>query len=269
LVESINTVYAPLAVHVGLNRVFALARAAGLQISGLNCFARGNPCDSYALGVPTNPLSEAVAFGTLVNHGVHHVPNSVVDVRSADDGDVYDNSKGIAGNRVMPRRIADAVASVMREVVDSGTGTAAQQPFPVYGKTGTTDNFTNAWFTGCSSTLCISVWMGYDKEYVDHGKVPHSMKGVEGAAEVFGGTLPAQIFAKTFDNYRALKAPKPKASPTPTVTQSSFQPLPATTTPHRSPTPARTHSPTPTVQPSTPAPSSSPSPSGSLIPSPP
>ena len=56
----------------------------------------------------------------------------------------------------------------MQSVVDYGTGIAARQTFPVYGKTGTTDNFTDAWFTGCTRTLCITVWMGYNK--------PHELK---------------------------------------------------------------------------------------------
>jgi penicillin-binding protein 1A len=273
LVESINTVYAPLAVHVGLKRVVALARAAGMDIGHLDGPAPGVPYPSYSLGVPTNPLSEAVAYGTLVDHGVHHVPNSLLSVRSADDGSLFETPGKRAGDRVVPRRVADQVTDAMGEVVSSGTGTAARQPFPVYGKTGTTDNFLNAWFTGCSSSLCISVWMGYDREYVGHCHcVPHSMKHVEGVDEVFGGTLPAKIFAKTFDDYRALQAPKPSPSPSVTATRSSappvYRPQPPVSTVRRSPRPKPSRAPTPTTQPSTaPSPSSRPTPS--LLPSPP
>ena len=259
LVQSINTVYAPLGVKVGLQRVVNLANAAGMKIKDINCYAQGNPCPSFSLGMPTNTLAEAVGYSTLVNHGVHHAANSVLDVKSGDDGDIFDNTAPRLGERVMPRKVADEVASVMRDVVTSGTGTAAQQPFPVAGKTGTTDDFTNAWFTGCSSTLCISVWMGYNKQYLDRGKVPHSMKGVEGTSEVFGGTLPAQIFAKIFSNYRALQKPTPKASPSPTPTQVhySYRPQPShSPTPHRSSSPHPSRSPSapvssPTAQPST------------------
>ena len=276
LVQSINTVYAPLAVDVGLKRVIDLARVSGMDIGSLNCFAGGQPCPSYSLGVPTNALGEATAFGTLVDHGVHHVPNTLVGVRSADDGALFDNSGRSQGDSVIPRKVADAVTSVMGEVVASGTGTAAKQPFPVYGKTGTTDNFLNAWFTGCTPTLCISVWMGYDKEYLQHGRVPHAMKNVEGNAEVFGGTLPAQIFAKTFADYRVLRAPKPKASAAPSA--SASPPAPAATSYRPQPQPSRRQStagptgkPKPTGEPArspSPAPSSSSS-SGGLLPSPP
>jgi membrane peptidoglycan carboxypeptidase len=189
-------------------------------------------------------------------------------VQSAGDGDIFDNRHRGPGSRVIPKKIADEVTGVMGEVVDHGTGTAARQPFPVYGKTGTTDHFLNAWFTGCTSSLCISVWMGYDKEYVDHGKVPHSMKNVEGQGEVFGGTLPAQIFAKTFSNYRVLQAAENASpSPSPSATSSrSHQQQPSSKpqpTPSRSPSPSKA----PSVQPSEP-----PSPTAtrsSLIPTPP
>jgi penicillin-binding protein 1A len=269
LVSSINTVYAPLAVKVGLDKVVALARSAGMDIGPLNCFVGGKPCASFSLGVPTNPLGEASAFGTLVNHGVTHVRNTLLRVQSAGDGDVFDNRHRGPGSRVIPKKVADAVTAVMGDVVDHGTGTEARQPFPVYGKTGTTDHFLNAWFTGCTPSLCISVWMGYDKEYVDHGKVPHSMKNVEGQGEVFGGTLPATIFAKTFSNYRALQAAeKAAASPSPSASATSThrQPPPASFRPR--PTPS--HSPSPTGAPSS-QPSESPSPtsSRSLIPTPP
>ena len=274
LVQSINTVYAPLAVKLGLEKVIALAHAAGMDIGPIDHVAPGVPFPSYSLGVPTNPLSEASAFGTLVNHGVHQVPNTLVQVQSAGDGSVFDNRHRGPGARVMPKKIADEVTDVMGDVVDHGTGTAARQPFPVYGKTGTTDNFTNAWFTGCTPTLCISVWMGYDKEYLDHGKVPHSMKNVEGQGEVFGGKLPAEIFAKTFSDYRALQARKPspassarpKASASTSSTAKSHPQQPQPT--HTRPAPSRSPSqrPSPSSQPSE---SPSPTPSRSLLPSPP
>jgi penicillin-binding protein 1A len=268
LVNSINTVYAPLAVKVGLDKVLTLAQSAGMDVGALNCFAGGKPCDSYALGIPVSPFSEATAFGTLVNHGVAHEPNSVLDVKSTDDGDIFDNTKTSTGHRVLPAPIADQVTSAMREVVDHGTGTAARQPEPVAGKTGTTDNFTNAWFTGCTKTVCLSVWMGYDKEYV-HGRA-HEMKNVESTrGGVFGGTLPAEIFAKAFANYRAILARRnaPKAAPSATSVPSHPRFVPRPSASH-SPTPSRSPSPrpTPTPTPSTPP---RPGPSTSLLPTPP
>lgn len=260
LVNSINTVYAPLAYKVGIRNVMTLARAAGLEINPNDTY----PFPSYALGVRTNAISEADAYGTLIDHGVHHDLNSVLDVKSVDDGDIFDNTARLPGNRVIPRKVADAVTSVLGDVVDHGTGTAARQPFPVYGKTGTTDNFTNAWFTGCTPTLCISVWMGYDKESIGKGKIPHSMKNIESTSGgVFGGTLPAEIFAKTYSDYRALQAPKPKASPSPSAT---FHPQPRASSAKPSPSKSPTPSPSESILPSE---SATPTPSQSILPTPP
>jgi membrane peptidoglycan carboxypeptidase len=238
-----------------------------MDIGPVNHLAPGVPYPSYSLGVPTNPLSEASAYGTLVSHGVHHLPNTLLQVQSIGDGDVFDNRHRGPGTRVMPKKIADEVTEVLGEVVDHGTGTAARQPFPVFGKTGTTDNFTNAWFTGCTPSLCISVWMGYDKEYLSR-KTPHSMKNVEGKGEVFGGKLPAEIFAKTFSNYRALQAPKPSPAASSSASTSTTQVHPQQSVSHLRPGPSRTpsHAPSPSSQPSE---SPSPTPSRSLLPSPP
>jgi penicillin-binding protein 1A len=209
LERSINTVYAPLAVDVGLNRIVRLATRSGMAIghldSGRSCGARkGGICPSYALGVPVSPLSEADAYGSLVDHGVHHPVRSVLSVRTPAQGELFKATSTPTGARVMPAQIADEVTTAMQGVVDSGTGTAARQAFPVYGKTGTTDGFTDAWFTGCTRTACITVWMGYNK--------PRELRDSAGAP-VYGGTVPAKLFAQTFTDYRALLAPTTSSPP--------------------------------------------------------
>jgi membrane peptidoglycan carboxypeptidase len=113
------------------------------------------------------------------------------------------------------------VTTAMQRVVDYGTGRLAKQPFPVYGKTGTTDNFTDAWFTGCTRTLCITVWMGYDK--------PRRLTDSAGAP-VYGGTVPARLFAQTYTDYRAILNPTtPTTTGSPLVTPTAS---PSKTTRH-------------------------------------
>ena len=148
---------------------------------------KGVVCPSYALGVPISPLSEADAYGSFVDHGMHHAVRSVLAVRTPAQGQLFKAAAAPPGTRVMPASIADEVTTAMQGVVESGTGMAARQPFPVYGKTGTTDNFTDAWFTGCTRTLCITVWMGDTK--------PHELRDASGAP-VYGGTVPAKLFAR-------------------------------------------------------------------------
>jgi penicillin-binding protein 1A len=234
LVQSINTVYAPLGVEVGLNRVVRLAKQSGMAVghldSGRTCAVpKGVFCPSYALGIPVSPLSEADAFGTFIDHGVHHPVRTVLSVRTPTEGELFQATSHPAGMRVMPATIADEVTSAMGEVVSYGTGTAARQPFPIYGKTGTTDDFTNAWFTGCTRAVCITVWMGYDKPYETvHGKVvAHELHDAYGAP-VYGGTVPAEIFSRIFSDYRTLQAPPAAigASPYPTYVPTTTSPTP-------------------------------------------
>jgi membrane peptidoglycan carboxypeptidase len=261
LADSINTVYGPLANQVGLRKVFDLAQAAGMGPA--SSFQGLQP--AKALGVEISPLSEAEAYSTLMNHGVHHDVRVLGAVSSADGAASYTAPKDPAGNAVMPRSVADQVVQAMGDVVTKGTGTAAQQPFPVYGKTGTTDDYTNAWFTGCTPTLCITVWMGYDKEYLN-ANTPHSMLNVHGVSPVYGGTLPAQIFARTWDAYRALQKASAQPAPKPTLLQGPTTGLQPTYRPVAPPTPVHTRvtsapSPHPTVSATRPPPTSSPSPS--------
>jgi penicillin-binding protein 1A len=264
LEHSINTVYAPLAVHVGMNRVVQLARQSGMEIGhldrGRTCGAHKRVvCPSYALGIPVSPLSEANAFGTIVDNGVHHPVRSVLSVRLPSQV-LFKATGSPTGSRVMPANIADEVTNAMQEVVDGGTGTAARQPFPVYGKTGTTDHFTDAWFTGCTHSICITVWMGYDK--------PHQLKDSAGAP-VYGGTVPARIFAQTFSDYRILQTPGAVLPTTTTSAPVTTPTTPArpTTSTHTKPTKSSSATPSPaqpsTAPPTSFRPTSSPNPSNS------
>ncbi len=263
LVRSINTVFAPLGVKVGLNRIVHFAERAGLEVghldSGSTCGVRkGQICPSYALGIPISPLSEASAYGSFIDHGIHHPVRSVLSVSTPVQGRLFQATTKPAGERVMPASVADAVTGAMGQVVQYGTGSTARQPFPVYGKTGTTDDFTNAWFTGCTKAVCITVWMGYDRPYrTVHGKVvAHQLRDRYGAP-IYGGTVPAEIFSRIFSDYRTLQGapalvgapPTPTSAPVTTVPTASPS---ATSTPSR-----RQQAPTPPVV--TVTPSSSPS----------
>jgi len=229
LEKSINTVYAPLAVQLGVNRVVRMARRAGMETGHLErgraCGIHHHPhrlCPSYGLGVPISPLSEADAYGVFVDHGVHHAVRSILSVRTPDEGELFDASDTPAGTRVMPATVAGEVRTALAGVVSSGTGRAAAQPFPVYGKTGTTDGFRDAWFTGCTRTLCITVWMGDNK--------PRELTDASGAP-VYGGTVPAKLFAQTYTDYRALLTPATSApTPSPTLTYRPVAPPSPTAT---------------------------------------
>ncbi|HEV7208449.1 MAG TPA: transglycosylase domain-containing protein [Mycobacteriales bacterium] len=275
LAQSVNTVYGPLAIDLGTQKVAALAGAAGMgdhkgDPIGTNC--------SMGLGVTTTPLHEAVAYATLAAGGIRHDPRLLLGAKAgvspAGDGgtQIFTADQSPVGTRVMSSDIAGQVDEAMREVVRTGTGTAAQQPagLDVFGKTGTTDNYTDAWFTGCVPAyhVCLTTWMGYDSTYNVDG-TPHSMLGVEGVAKVQGGTLPAMIFAKAMDLFRSKGvAPVPPPTTSSSAPTTSFAPVAPTpvvpVVPRRSVT-ARPTSKAPT---SSRRPSASPSPTKKSSPPP-
>ena len=90
--------------------------------------------------------------------------------------------QGLHRRRRPPRRRKILEANVQR-----GTGTAAQIGCPAAGKTGTTDDFTDAWFVGFTPTLSTAVWVGYPEARA-------SMTAVAGYGAMFGGTAPAPIW---------------------------------------------------------------------------
>ena len=263
LADSINTVYIPLAKEVDRDRIKQLMLKSGVQVAG--SFATNY--NSFGLGTTAlvTPLSLADAYATLVNHGVHSDPRFYSEIRLGgatpdSPGRVLDGyAPKVRRDRVLTPVVADQVTDAMKEVVDSGTGTAARQPFPVYGKTGTTDEARDAWFVGCvrePQYVCLSTWMGYE----DHRSM-HDIAGQKGL--IFGGTLPAKVFARTFELLRQIQADRkarlssrPSASPTPVAV---VPPVRRTPRPSLSPSPSVRPRPSVSV-PAPKPPSSSPSP---------
>jgi penicillin-binding protein 1A len=83
--------------------------------------------------------------------------------------------------------VAAELTYALRGVIEHGTGTAAAIGRPAAGKTGTAENFVDAWFCGYVPQLATCVWVGYPA-----GEIP--LLNVEGYPEVFGGSLPAKIW---------------------------------------------------------------------------
>jgi penicillin-binding protein 1A len=94
---------------------------------------------------------------------------------------------GAPGVQAIPQNTADLVTYALEGVVSHGTGTAAYFGRPAAGKTGTAENFVDAWFCGYVPQLATCVWVGYPKAEI-------SLYGIEGWSAVFGGSLPAMIW---------------------------------------------------------------------------
>jgi membrane peptidoglycan carboxypeptidase len=101
---------------------------------------------------------------------------------------IEDNSRR-KGRRVLDQAVADTVTDVLKGVVGGGTGKAADigRPGATAGKTGTSENFGNAWFVGFTPALSAAVWMGY-------ADTPRPLEGIKGVGKVYGGTIPAQTW---------------------------------------------------------------------------
>jgi penicillin-binding protein 1A len=126
----------------------------------------------------------AVAYGTLASGGIHHKPVAITKVKFPDGKS--DNLGEVKGNRVMTDGQAYEVTKVLKMNIQSGTGTTANYGCPAAGKTGTTDNFTDAWFVGFEPRMATAVWVGYPNASIE-------MRSVHGIS-VAGATFPAGIW---------------------------------------------------------------------------
>ncbi|MGH2653467.1 MAG: transglycosylase domain-containing protein [Actinomycetota bacterium] len=171
---SVNAYFVQLAVEVGPSNIVEVARRMGI-LSPLEPFC------SITLGThEVTPLEMASAFGTLANHGVHCRPFGITKVEAR--GKVLLRQRHGRCKQVVDRQIADDVAGLLRLVVSSGTGTAANLgQWPVFGKTGTTNDSADVWFSGCTSQVCAATWVGH----------PEARVPMPGA---YGGTVAAPVW---------------------------------------------------------------------------
>jgi penicillin-binding protein 1A len=189
---SINTVYAQLVRDVGCKETGDMAKRLGVTSAWYS--SQYQTCSgTYALGVvDTSPLDMASAYGTLDNHGAKADPTPILKIVDVNNKVLEDHvTTKPATTQVLSPAVADTITDVLRGVIQSGTGTAADIGRPAAGKTGTTSNFTNAWFVGYTPTLSTALWMGD----ADNESTP--LRNINGTAEVFGGTIPAKTW-RTF-----------------------------------------------------------------------
>jgi penicillin-binding protein 1A len=178
-VQSVNTVYAQLIMQVGPADAVAVAQRMGVR-SPLN------PYPSAVLGTnDVTPLDMASAYGTLANRGLQVDPVFITKVTSADGTMLYQNHT--ASSPALPPRIVDEVRPVLEQVVQRGTGVNARIGRPVAGKTGTGEEWRDAWFVGFTPELATAVWVGFPD--AQRSMVPPLTR-----IRVQGGTWPTQIW---------------------------------------------------------------------------
>jgi penicillin-binding protein 1A len=185
-IQSDNSVYAQLTALVGPRNVRRMAHRLGVK-SDLN--------DYFAIGLgaeAVNPLEMARAYSTFANAGRRidgsifgNRPRAIASV--AKEGERPKTNKPVQ-TQVLEQERAKLVNQILQRVITSGTGRrAALSDRPAAGKTGTTENYGDAWFVGYTPQLAVAVWVGYANnltpmltEYDDE--------------PVAGGTFPAQIW---------------------------------------------------------------------------
>lgn len=174
LAKSINTVAVQLAHEVGVRNVIATARRLGLQ-------DEMPPNLSIALGTGSvNLLELTAAYAAFANGGYGVIPHGIEEVRAESGEELY-RRQGSGIGRIADQRSIAYMNNMMKAVMVYGTGRNSTLPDrPVAGKTGTSQDFRDAWFIGYSADLVVGVWVGNDD-----GK---PMKNVT------GGTLPARIW---------------------------------------------------------------------------
>jgi len=173
LAQSMNVATAKLAQQVGLQQIAALGRQLG--------FGDVKPYPSLALGAfEVSPWQVATAYTVFANGGVKTELRTVKKVTDAD-GKTLERSQ-IEVRKVLHPQTAYIITDMLTTVLSAGTGSAVKKwgfTRPAAGKTGTTDEYRDAWFVGYTPNLLCVVWTGYDDN------TPIKMTGAQAAVPIW------------------------------------------------------------------------------------
>ncbi|HEV2756274.1 MAG TPA: PBP1A family penicillin-binding protein [Actinomycetota bacterium] len=254
LVHSVNGVYARLALHLGPAAIVSQAKQMGVR-SPLPVYP------SVVLGTAqVSVLDMAAAYATLANGGTAVEPTTLKSVRTTS-GELFRPDQEVQPGVVSPGT-AYLITRALEDVIDRGTGEAAGFGRPAAGKTGTTNDYVDAWFVGYTPDLVAAVWVGYPE-----GSIPmYSVRGIR----VTGGSFPALIWRQFMAAAHADVPPKPFRLPRSDLVQVEIDVktglLAASWCPGRTKTKTMLRQMAPTEY--CPAPTPAPLPSPSLSPSP-
>jgi penicillin-binding protein 1A len=182
-------VFAELGLKTGTKRIAKLAHKMGIRTK-----LSTNP--SMTLGglkEGVTPLEMAFAYSTIANGGVRMTSSLAPDKFSpigftAVKGPHVDKVNKVTPVRVYDEKVGALAKEMLHTVVTSGTGKVAQVGDEyIWGKTGTTENYGDAWFVGGNDDMTVAVWVGYADKV-------QSMETEYAGSPVAGGTFPAAIF---------------------------------------------------------------------------
>jgi membrane peptidoglycan carboxypeptidase len=182
--HSVNTVYVPLGIKAGPDKVVDVARRAGIPDS-----VAMMPTPSVVLGAASpHVIDVAVAYATFAAQGVYAAPWFITEVIGANGGVLY-QAASPSPNTVFSKDVMADLTYGLQEVVKNGTATygTAGLGRPAAGKTGTSEQNASAWFSGYTPQLAASVSMFRDD-------ATQTLNGIGGLTSVTGGTFPAKIW---------------------------------------------------------------------------
>ena len=215
LMKSVNTVAAQLVAETGPEAVIDIARRCGIESPLKSVY-------SVALGSSeVSPFEMAAAFATFATGGIRNRPFFVSRVEDAM-GRVLEEHI-VSGKRTLDRSLTYQLVEMMQGVMDRGTGAITRRAgfsLPAAGKTGTTNGYRDAWFTGFTPTLSTSVWVGFDKKKGLRDPNGAGITGGRGAAPIWADfmiqattgepsrkfTIPADIHFEQADPVTGLAA---------------------------------------------------------------
>lgn len=173
--ESLNTVSVRLSEAVGRGKVIEMANRLGLR-------ARMSNVPSVALGVTSASLLEmTTAYAHLASNGNMVLPYGILAIQDVYGNEIY-RRRPSQPSRVLDNGTIRQMNDMLMAVVEEGTGRAASFGRPAAGKTGTSQDYHDAWFVGFTPQLVTGVWVGNDDN--------------SSTGKVTGGNLPAQIWGK-------------------------------------------------------------------------
>jgi membrane peptidoglycan carboxypeptidase len=180
--HSINTVYVPLGIKAGLDKVVDAARRAGIPETVAMI---GTP--SVTLGVASpHVIDVANSYATFAAQGIYSKPYMVAQVTGPNKGVLYQGKPQT--QEVFSKEVMADLTYALKSVVNGGTGSAALGlGRPAAGKTGTSQSNASAWFAGYTPQLAATVALFRDS-------ASESLNGIGGLTSVTGGSFPARIW---------------------------------------------------------------------------
>lgn len=190
--KSVNTCSIRLAQKVGMPTIIQKAHDLGITSELNNNFA------TALGGSGTNLLEMTAAYGSTMAHGEKVIPFGIISIKTQKGKTLY-KAKKEKHKKIISEEICEKMKTMLKEIIENGTGKRAKMPITCYGKTGTSNDSRDASFIGFSPPLVTGVWIGND----DNSPMNKSMTG---------GKIPAVVWRHFMMSAFGLESPLEKIS---------------------------------------------------------